>query len=246
MTEQPWVKKPNTPGSSAWAFDHGGYLRYKPGFSDVRSLLWRLTQPSLTSLAQLWFYSAWYLWLKYKLSSGTRWRWWWLDFIYTGRRGIGQAGGHAEWGRRAEVWLVCCSWASWLSTAETHPAGPDTAGSGVLCMGYARLSGSRKLYFLQMARQERMFVIRFPTFFISHFPPEGEAHCLKTSTCMKNRRWHSAYCEKDIYWPPTTRSPGRVFAECIYIARDFFNRHATSRSWLLNSVWGDGSFRHRK
>lgn len=79
-----------------------------------------------------------------------------------------------------------------------------------------------------------------PHLFISHFPPEGEAHCLKTSTCMKKRRWRSAYCEKDIYWPPTTRSPGRVFAECIYIARDFFNSHATSRSWLLNSVWGNG------
>jgi len=74
------------PGSSPWAFDSGGHLKYKPGFPDVDSLPWLPMQSSLPALAQLWYYSIWDLRLKYKWSLETLERWW-MGFIYTDSKG---------------------------------------------------------------------------------------------------------------------------------------------------------------
>lgn len=132
----------------------GGFHPCPPPQMD--SLVGILKQSSWTALAQLGFYSIWDLWLK-KWSLETLERWW-LDLIYTDRKGdlLGKKNEREGLG------------SDFCAALELQLAAEGSAKA-------TQNSLASEPYLLPTTLQERIFITHFPTIFISHSPSEVRA-----------------------------------------------------------------------
>lgn len=146
----------------------------------------------------------------------------------------GASVGHKEWERRAQAWLMRCSWTSAGSWRGDQSSWPQERRQWGGLQRLCRVLWPQKTLLSSNDPIGKDIHNPLPHHFYFPFSIWRKSSP-KTPAYVKKRRWLSASCEKDIYWIPTKPPLWQVFAECMYRAHNFNNR-TTSIFWLLNSV----------